>query len=282
MIRRALFAALLLLASGAAASAQPRLPGGLRRAAGIAGAVVTSRMPIGVQKEVEIGRGIAATVAGRWGLDPNEQLNAYVNLVGQLVAQQSPRNGEITYRFAVLNSDEVNAFAAPGGYVFVTRGALNLMDSESELAAVLGHEVAHIDLKHILHRVQRADELRSVSQEADLSGPIMDQILALGASTLFTGLERGDELQADSLGMLYAVAAGYRGDGMIHFLQKVGQGEQQQRRGFASLRATHPTAAVRLEAVQQDITAENLDTASGPTLEDRYRRNVPRSANPPE
>ena len=268
----------LLLAAAAPAAAQPG--GILGRVARVAGAAVAARLPIGVQKEVEIGRGIAATVAGRWHLSADESLNEYVNLVGQVVAQQSPRANEITYRFAVLETDEVNAFAAPGGYIFVTRGALDIMDNEAELAAVLGHEIAHVDLKHILHRVQRADGFQHMTQEAQLSGPIMDQVLEFGASTLFTGLERSDELESDSLGLLYAVAAGYRGDGMARFLERMSQGEQQQERGFMALRATHPPASVRLEAVQADIAAQRIDTSVGPTLEERFRRHVPPPAAP--
>ena len=271
---------MLLLAMGAS-GAHAQRGGLLDRVARVAGAAVAARFPIGVQKEVEIGRGIAATVAGRWRLVDDDALNQYVNLVGQVVAQQSPRAGEITYRFAVLDTDEVNAFAAPGGYVFVTRGALDIMESEAELAAVLGHEVAHVDLKHILRRVQRADAFQNMSQEAQLTGPVMDRILEFGASTLFTGLERGDELASDSLGMLYAVAAGYRGDGMARFLARMSEGETAQRRGFMALRATHPPASQRLEAVNADAASAGIDMTSGPTLEARFRRFVPRPAESP-
>lgn len=277
MIRRILAAALLVASTAAAAPAQGGILG---RVARMAGAAVQSRLPIGVQKEVEIGRGIAATVAGRWGLVQDERLNEYVNLVGQVVAQQSPRAGEITYRFAVLDTDEVNAFAAPGGYIFVTRGALGIMESEAELAAVLGHEVAHVDLKHILRRVQNADAFQNMTEEAQLTGPIMDRILEYGASTLFTGLERGDELASDSLGMLYAAAAGYRGDGMARFLERMTHGEEAQRGGFMAVRATHPPATLRLEAVQADAAAAGIDMTSGPSLETRFRAYVPRAPAP--
>lgn len=279
MTRRLILAALLLATAAGSADAQPRTI--LGRVGRMVGAAAAARMPIGVQKEVEIGRGIAATVAGRWGLATDDRLAEYVNMVGQVVAQQSPRAGEITFRFAVLNTDEVNAFAAPGGYVFVTRGALDIMESEAELAAVLGHEIAHVDLRHILRRVQRADALQNITEEAQLSGPIMDRILEIGTSTLFTGLERGDELASDSLGMLYAAAAGYRGDGMARFLERMTHGEQEQRRGFLSVRSTHPPATQRLEAVQADAAATGVDLTSGPALENRFRANVPRSTTPP-
>jgi len=280
MTRRILIALAMVAGLTGCASAQPG--GILGRAARIAGGVASARAPIGLQKEIEIGRGIAATVAGRWGLVSDESLNEYVNLVGQVVAQQSPRASELTYRFAVLDTDEVNAFAAPGGYVFVTRGALDLMESESELAALLGHEIAHVDLRHIVRRIQRMSTVQNLSQEFELTGPILDAVLAEAASTLFTGLERGDELASDSLGMLYATAAGYRADGMVRFLERMSQGEQQQRRGFAALRTTHPPATMRLEAVQADAAAFNLDMTAGPALEARFRQHVPRPNPPPQ
>src|SRR5262245_20903850 len=139
-----LAAALGIAALAAPLGAQESPFDRLRRAAG---ATVAARMPIGVPKEIEIGRGVAATVAGRWRIHPDSALNGDVHLVGQLVAQESPRASEIAFHFAVLDTDEVNAFAAPGGYIFVTRGALAMMESEAELAGVLAHEVAHVDAK---------------------------------------------------------------------------------------------------------------------------------------
>jgi beta-barrel assembly-enhancing protease len=279
MIRRSVVALAMLGSFTACASAQPG--GILGRAARIAGGVAAARAPIGLQKEIEIGRGIAATVAGRWGLVRNEPLQAYVNLVGQLVAQQSPRSTELTYRFAVLDTDEVNAFAAPGGYIFITRGLLDQMESEAELAAVLGHEIAHVDLRHILRRIQRMSTVQSLAQETEMTGPILDAVLSEAASMLFMNVERGDELESDSLGMLYASAAGYRADGMVRFLERMSQGEQQQRRGFAAIRATHPPASLRLEAAQVDVAAFGFDLTVGPTLEARFRQHVPRASAPP-
>src|SRR4029077_10042376 len=96
-------------------------------------------LPIDPAREKQIGFGIAAQVAGRYHVVADDALLGYVNLVGQSVAQQSVRANEVSFRFGVLETEDVNAFAAPGGYVLITKGALRLMQSEAELAGVLGH-----------------------------------------------------------------------------------------------------------------------------------------------
>jgi beta-barrel assembly-enhancing protease len=231
-------------------------------------------LPIGPEKEVEIGRGIAATVAGRYRLLDDEALTRYVNLVGLAVAQQSPRAGEITFRFGVLDSDEVNAFAAPGGYILVTRGALAVLSSESELAGVLAHEIAHVDEKHILDGIRNADMLRGVTEEAQLGGAVLDRINEFGSSLLFTGLERGDELESDSLAILYAVATGYRPDGLLRFLLAIEEEQGAEPGRLRELRASHPPAGDRIEAIRRQLAALGPAAGEGAVLEERYRQNV--------
>ncbi|MDB4949349.1 MAG: putative Zn-dependent protease containing repeat [Gemmatimonadetes bacterium] len=273
------FVALAALLSASTAGAQLR-----DRLARAAGAAVVSRAPIGPAKEIEIGRNIASTLAGRYHVVHDTALVGYVNLVGQVVARMSPRANEITFRFDVLDSDDVNAFAAPGGYVFVTRGALAMMQSEAELAGVLAHEIGHVDAKHVLEKIQRADMLKSVRQEADLTGPLLDQVADLGAGAIFTGFDRREEMEADSLGQVYAAAAGYRSNGLATFLTRLHEGEQG--RGAASgLRArlarTHPDLDVRLTALQRQAAAAQLDPAAGEALADRFHarmRVAPRAA----
>lgn len=283
---RALAAALVFLSAGGAAPVEGQDIFG--RIRGAAGAAVRAHLPIGAAKETEIGRGIAATVAGRWRVVPDSALNAYVDLVGQVVAQQSPRAGEVAFRFAVLDTDEVNAFAAPGGYVFVTRGALAMMRSEAELAGVLAHEVGHVDEKHVLQHIQKADALRGMRDEAGLTGPVLDQVAAMGSSRLFTGLERGDEMQADSLALLYAAAAGYRADGLLRFLTRLGEAEAAEEassagasapaRGLGArlreMRATHPPTADRIAAVGRHLSSGAIDPAAGEAVEARFRERV--------
>ena len=219
------------------------------------GRIGEQALPIGPDAERGIGFGIAATVAGRYHLVSDDALTRYVNLVGLSVAEQSVRAGEVSFRFGVLDTDDVNAFAAPGGYVLITRGALGLMQSEAELAGVLAHELAHVDQKHVLAAIRRSSVLLQARDESGLQGSRLDSIAALGSTVLFTGLGRGDELEADSLGVLYAAAAGYRTDGLLQFLQHLRGAEGAGASGVRELMATHPPTADRIAAVEREVAA---------------------------
>jgi predicted Zn-dependent protease len=269
----ALAAAPLTLSSPAAAQG-----GILNRLGRAAGGAVAGSFPIGLQKEREIGRGVAATVAGRWKVTNDTTLTNYVNMVGTVVAQQSPRYTEVPFRFAVLDTDDINAFAAPGGYIFITRGALEIMDSEAELAGVLGHEVSHVDQKHVLDQIRKGNIIQGAKSEADLNGFLLDQAVGKLTSLLFMGLAPEDEMESDSLGLMYASAAGYRGDGLITFIRKL-QPErlpQGRRRFLTEMTKTHPDPDARIAALQRQAAAEHIDLSAGQLLDDRFRRYVRR------
>jgi len=277
---RYLAAGILAVALAEPAAAQRGVLRGVMRAAG--GAAVNS-FTVGVEKEREIGLNVAATVAGRWHVVSNDSLNGYVNLVGAVVAMQSPRSTEIPFRFAVLDTDDVNAFAAPGGWIFVTRGALDMMESEAELAGVLGHEVAHVDEKHVLDAMRKANMMQGARTEADLNGFLMDQLAGQLTSVIFKGLATPDELESDSLGMLYAAGAGYRPDGLLNFVRKLQAGESNagKRRFLSDLKATHPPVGDRIAALERQASSEHLNMAQGQVLADRFRRYVRRQTAQP-
>lgn len=238
------------------------------------GRIGQAALPIGPEAETEIGFGIAATVAGRYRVLQDPDLTRYVNLVGHTVAQQSIRPADIRFHFGVLDTPEVNAFAAPGGYIFVTRGALARMGSEAELAGVLGHEVAHVDETHVLDEIRRSSVFASVQDEAQLSGALLDQLSEVGGSLLFTGLSREDELEADSLGILYAAASGYRPDGLILFLERLAANDPVP--ALREWAATHPNEQERLTALRRQIAASGLAPVSGQDLSDRFLENTAR------
>ena len=279
MSRQMKRAALLLatVALGACSQIQAALPAGALPSAGLPSAGGLSRigqaalLPIGTAKEHEIGFGIAATVAGRYKLVNNPALNSYVSLVGAAVAEQSARVGEVQFSFGVLDTDDVNAFAAPGGYVFVTRGALALMTSEAELAGVLAHEIAHVDEKHVLEDIRRSDVMATASDEAALTGPLLDRISELGSSLLFTGLAREDEVEADAIGVGYARAVGYRPDGMLQFLQHLEQVVQSSGGGVREWVASHPPTAERIEALRRHMADSGIQPTTGVGGEQRFR-----------
>jgi beta-barrel assembly-enhancing protease len=237
----------------------------------------SAALPIGPETEREIGFGIAATVAGRYTVVEDPELTRYINLVGQAVAQQSVRRDEVAFRFGVLDTDEVNAFAAPGGFIFVTRGALGLMASESELAGVLAHEIAHVDQKHVIDEIRRSSLIQTATDEADLRGPLLDRISELGSSLLFMGLSREDEMESDSLAVLYTTATGYQAAGLVRFLERLAAAEREAGATNPALRewlATHPSTTDRLEALRGTIERSGIDLHSGRDVADRFRAHM--------
>lgn len=241
------------------------------RADTIAGKVAIF-LPISTAKEIDIGRGVAATVAGRYRMSTDSVLNAYVNLVGQVVAAEVPRP-DVDYHFAVLETPDVNAFAAPGGYIFITRGALDLIDNESELAGVLAHEVGHVNKRHVVDQIRKSDLLREVQAETGINGEKLLQVVGAGANLLFTGLGRGDETEADSLGVEYAKGAGYDPRGLSTFINRLAERSHDKKLSakISDLLATHPAPGERLERVKR--IAERIG-ADGATLAERYHRFV--------
>ena len=238
--------------------------------------VGASTLDISADKEVEIGMMVAGTVVAREPLLEHEAITRYVELVGHTVSEQSIRRGELAFRFGVLDSDQVNAYAAPGGYIFVTLGALAILRSEAQLAGILAHEIAHVDARHVMNELRRGDVLQTAREEADLTGPLLDRVAGAGSSLLFTGLGREDEFEADSLGLVYALGAGYRADALLSFLEQMGQLEEDPGEGgrFRSLRATHPPAEERLGAMRRSLQTLPGGGEDGAELVDRYRERV--------
>ena len=272
---------LLLAAFLTAAAAQPaqaQIGDRLRRIARGAVDVARTLLPISTDKEVEIGRGIAATIAGRYPISQDAELTTYVNLVGLAVASEAAR-ADINYRFAVLETPDVNAFAAPGGYVFVTRGALGLMESESELAGVLAHEVGHVNRRHVIEGIRKSDFMREVRDQAGLTGSTLDRAVGAGANVLFSGYSREDEAEADSLGVIYAGGAGYDPTGLPTFVSHLNRHANEG--PLTEIFATHERPDARIARLNRIIQREGL--SGGVTLADRFARSARRgpSIQPP-
>jgi len=240
--------------------------------------IAPALMPMSVAEEVAIGKAIAAEVAGRYGVVRDSGLTRYVNLVGKTVARKSDRP-ELEYRFAVLDTDIINSYACPGGYIFITRGALEAMNSEAELAAVLAHEVAHVAKKHIVKEIEHKEFLTAGSTAAanylDADPRIFNMATSHGTELLFKGLSRTDEYQADKYGITYAAEAGYDAAGLVSFLEvlrdKAG-GDAPE--GVSLLFATHPDIDDRIDRANNTIDSKGYDEAGGATLAERFDRYI--------
>ncbi len=273
IVRRQL-AAMTVILLGVIASVSPaeaQLLDRIKKAAGIAQRAAPAIITVSTEQEVEIGRGIAATIAGYYGIVQDPELTRYVNLVGLTVASVDPRP-DIIYRFAVLDTDDVNALAAPGGYVFVTRGALALMNDEAMLAGVLGHEVGHVNRRHVVKEIQARARtelgLEEITEQINLTGgEYLEQTIQLGTTALFMGLSREDELEADAYGVEVAADAGYDPNGLTRFLNALPNAEKEHR---SLLAKTHPDIDDRLDEVENAI--DDLKTDAGTvTANERFK-----------
>ncbi len=211
-------------------------------------------------EEVDIGRIVAARILATFPLTKNDKLQRYMTLVGNTVANYSTRP-TLDWHFAVLESPIVNAFSTPGGYVFVTTGALDQMKSEAELAAVLGHEIAHTTQKHILKEIKRgnvlaagADLAASTSGGSFLNDDMARKISDMAYQKLVTtGLGREDELEADKVGDEFAASAGYRPSAAITFLETLKAAEGKGQSSMKQFTATHPPAGDRIKALEKSL-----------------------------
>ena len=210
-------------------------------------------------------------IARYGGVYNQPDLTRYVNLVGRAVALTCDR-ADIDYRFAVLNHDSINAFAAPAGYIFVTRGLLKTVRNEAELATVLGHEIGHVTQKHILDVIQRSKQIAGVA-EAGLAyankNPDAFKNVIDGAvrKLLDEGLDQDKELESDRLGVIFASRVGYDPTAYATFLDRLRTIKGDDRAFFK----THPNFSDRLSVVQSTIR-EQRPPATGSLLADRFSR----------
>lgn len=229
-----------------------------------------------VNAEVQFGRSVAAHVLSRHPLYDDEALNHYVNLIGHTLAASSGRS-DLNFYFAVLDTDLINAYAAPGGYIFVTRGALAVLRDEAELAAVLAHEIAHVSLKHIV----RAMNIRAGNTADGLSGMlsgISDPLRAAfstavdqAMSILFQkGLDQSDEFAADQYAFQLLALTGYDPGAMESMLQRL----RSLSGSIQTITSTHPTFALRIDALRATTATIDLANIGRVRLAERFLDHV--------
>lgn len=236
--------------------------------------VMKATSEIGEQEEIELGRDVAAQLLGAAPLVANEGLQRYVNHVGRWLASQTERP-DLPWRFGVLEAPQLNAFATPGGNVFITRGLLERMRSEAELAGVLAHEIAHVLRRHHLKAIQKGaqtalagEALSQALARRDGNDPNRAKLISLGSEVFTRGLDKSDELEADRLGVAIAARGGYDAYGLPSVLQTL-QAMNPQDSGLALMFKTHPAPGERLDALEK--LQPLLDAyAAQPQLAERF------------
>ncbi|MEW5755760.1 MAG: M48 family metallopeptidase [Pseudomonadota bacterium] len=223
------------------------------------------------KEEIAIGRQIAGNLLGATPLVKDEALQRYVNKVGRWVAAQSERP-DLAWHFGVIESSDINAFAIPGGYVFVTRGLYQVLQSEAELAGVLAHEVAHVTKKHHLKILQQGKLLdlgakalgKKIGEDEKIRG-----LIGSGAEILSRSLDKNAEHEADRMGVVLAARAGYDPFALPAVLQQIARVSKEDT-AVSLLFKTHPHPDARLTQLAAAM-GNRFDQVTGLTLATRLQ-----------
>jgi predicted Zn-dependent protease len=226
------------------------------------------------KQEIAMGQETDQAIRQQFGIYQDKALNEYVNRIGQSMVPNSHRPN-LKHSFAVLDTAVVNAFAAPGGYIYVTRGILALMNSEAELAAVLGHEMGHVAARHSMAQMSA----QVLAQIGLIVGSVISKdirkfagLASIGMQLLFLKFSRSDEYQADALGIRYARQAKYSPGEMLRFFTALENmsGEASSHK-IPTFLSTHPMTKDRIAKVKEQIASEDVRLA---VRHDEYLRRI--------
>ena len=230
--------------------------------------LTTAAVGIDEQEEIAIGRELAGRTLGAAKLVNDPALQAYVNRVGRWVASQSERQ-DLPWRFGVIDTASVNAFAAPGGFILVTRGLYDMLENESQLAGVIGHEIGHVVRRHHVTMLQKSSAVSAGAKvlQRDNRGAFVNQLIGNGAEVFTRALDKAAEFEADSLGVVLAIRAGYSPQGLSDVLGKL-QARSGSDDAMKLLFATHPAPGERLQRLNDALAPRlaNLPAGQEPAL----------------
>ena len=240
--------------------------------------VLSGSTEVSYEDERVIGESLSLEGIKRYGKPvANDALQKYVNLVGSAVARNSGRPG-IPYNFVVVDSPLYNAFAAPGGIIFITSTLLYNMHDESELALVLAHEIGHVSKKHALQSLQRAKlisglgKLTAAGMKGDQGRKLQETIGGLQTVLFDKGLDQNMEFEADAVALEYGYRTGYDPEGLSKVLNMLASkmaGAEHKGTWFS----THPPISERQKRIAA-LLAKYPDRATLAHLPDRFKTNV--------
>lgn len=262
MLRRILLCVALTLPPAAYA-----LDFDLEKVLGLVQKTQQANKPVEEPEEIRLGEGIAANLLGASPLFGDNRAQQYVNKVGRWLSLHTERP-DLPWRFGILDSSDINAFATPGGMILITHGLLLRLNNESELAGVLAHEMVHVLRKHHLAALQKGARMGIATEllgEAlkDKSSPALDKAIKAGTEVYARGLDKNDEFEADRMGIVIATRAGYDPYGLPAVLQMLDASNAQDS-ALALMFKTHPAPADRLNLLDK-IMGDRFDGYAAPT-----------------
>ena len=232
-------------------------------------------------EERQIGQDVSDAIIKEFGVMQDANVTKYVTLVGTVLAQASTRPN-VDWQFIVLDTDGVNAFAAPGGFVHITKGLLGLLKNEAELAGVLAHELIHVTEKHTVNAIQKGDTVKLTSDSVGAGGGLTQGLIAEIAQRAYSDVlnnrfNRSDENEADEKGALLANKIGYNPNGMITALNRLVDRNKEAKEPNG-LFASHPQMKDRLDNIAKTIKTKNLTATA--TVQARYGKFITFEAKP--
>lgn len=207
------------------------------------------------EQEIQMGRETAQSLEAKYGVVQDEAMQERVNRIGQRLAKVSGRN-DIEYSFKVLNSNEVNALACPGGFIYVFRGLLDYMPTDAELAGVLGHEVGHVAKKHTIYAIEK-QMWTTLILLAATGGKGLD-LVGAAQGALFAGYSRTDERGADKEGVRNSIEAGFNPYSMLVTVRKLDDLSKQGGGANYGLFSSHPEPEERVKRVLKQLKTYNI------------------------
>ena len=277
-MRQIAFTVALVLSTGVAAPAWAQF-GGLdkfKKAADTAQKV--SELNVSEKDERALGEQVSQMIRQEFGVYQDKDVTKYVTLVGSVMTQASTRP-DLNWEFVVLDTDGVNAFAAPGGIVHITRGALGMIKSEAELAGVLAHEIAHVTKKHTVNAIRKNKSFKLASDVTPGSNTYISALAGAAYDNIVEkGFDRGDENDADQEGVRLANKVGYNPAALATFLTKLAERNASATTERNGLFASHPETKERLDKMGKQIKAEKL--AATAVVDVRYKEKITFDAKP--
>ncbi len=255
-----------------------------------------------IRNEITLGRTVAGKLIAAFGLYENKKVNEYINILGQAVANNSDAPNR-KFTFSILNTSHVNAYSAPGGYIFITRGAILQARNEAELAAILGHEIAHVTKAHVYGEVkalkakeekkskelkirERPSEKDQTGEEGEVQTALSKIIVGTGGTAAVAifkamvvaaydmlvnkGLDQKYELEADQVGVQYALRAGYSPDALTNYLKRISKNKKH--RHLARQNKTHPSFTKRIHLLDKYVESNSLAMLSNKQGTKRFKR----------
>jgi predicted Zn-dependent protease len=272
-----------LTAFAAPASAQlGGLTRGIDKAKGVKDkADKISDLKMSEKDERALGEQVSEKLRQDFGVFQNAEVAKYVTLVGSVLAQGSERPG-LKWEFIVLDTDGVNAFAAPGGIVHITRGALGLIKNEAQLAGVLGHEITHVTEKHTVNSIQKGKMVSLGADEVGSSGGLAQSAIAKLAEAAYKNVlnnkfDRDDEIEADSVGIALANKGGYAAGALGDVLARIADRNKDQKEPNGMF-ATHPQLKERIANIAKVVKEQKLTATATGTA--RYAKVITFEAKP--